>query len=119
MNSIRHYNTVLNNIESLYRSGKNSDITLKMEGSEFKAHKTILAAQSPYFEAMLFGSFRESSENEIELKEISATTFEVVLKYMYTGRMLFDSSSNTEKVRSQKNTQNILLVQVSLFTQKS
>lgn len=80
---------LLKNVSELLVSEMYSDITFIVEGKKCNAHKAILAAQSPYFQAMLYGNLKESSLKEIELKEISACAFEAVLKYIYGGQLTF------------------------------
>lgn len=38
-----------------------------------------------YSRAMLYGGLLESQKREIELKDISASAFRMLLKYIYTG----------------------------------
>lgn len=71
------------NMSELYASGSLSDVTLVVDGTKFKAHKMILAGQSPYFKALFYGNLKEATQKEIELKEISVKAFEAVLKYLY------------------------------------
>lgn len=61
-----------------------TDITLLVEEKEFRCHKVILAAVSPYFRAMFSGGFREENESIIHLKGMSAVKFEVVLNFIYS-----------------------------------
>ena len=50
--------------------------------------RIVLAAQSEYFDSLLFGSMRESEENcEIELIDISLFIFRLLLYYAYTGHV--------------------------------
>lgn len=80
------------NINDLYASRSFSDVTLVVNKTRrFKAHRAILAGQSPYFKALLFGNLGQSSRNEIELKVISVKAFEAVLKYLYAVPLSFDA----------------------------
>lgn len=83
--NICHSNTTLKNIQNLCHADKYSDLTLVIDGKKFPVHKVILAAQSQYFEALLFGDLRESSQSEIELKEVKVDPFKELLRYIYTG----------------------------------
>ena len=50
--------------------------------------RIVLAAQSEYFDSLLFGSMRESEENcEIELIDVSLPSFRLLLHYAYTGHV--------------------------------
>ena len=63
------------------------DVTIKVKGKEFKAHRVVLAAASPFFLTLLTSDMRESNEQviKIELEEATAPVMEDVLKYIYTG----------------------------------
>lgn len=78
-------NTVLEDIQNLCHAGKYSDVTLVIDGRKFPVHKVILAARSQYFEALLFGDLMESSQTEIELKEVKVEPFKKLLQFIYTG----------------------------------
>jgi BTB/POZ domain-containing protein 9 len=84
---IEHINYLLDDIGTLYLSDDYSDITLVVNGQRFNAHKVILAARSQYFRALLFGGLKESTQNEIELKEPILPAFKELLKYIYTGHI--------------------------------
>ncbi len=50
-----------------YKSGQLCDAEIHAAGKVFRAHRVILAAASPYFEALYLGDFEES-KSEIPLK---------------------------------------------------
>uniref|UniRef100_A0A7E4VVC7 BTB domain-containing protein n=1 Tax=Panagrellus redivivus TaxID=6233 RepID=A0A7E4VVC7_PANRE len=72
-------------ISSMYLDEECSDVTLVVEGTEFPAHRVILAARSVYFRAMFFGGMRESKDTHVELHETPVHAFRLLLKYIYTG----------------------------------
>ena len=64
---------------------------LVIESKHFHAHRIILAARSEYFRALFYGGLRESQDRNqvIELKECKAEAFELLLAYIYTGKIRF------------------------------
>ena len=63
-----------------------ADVTLKVEDNEFKAHKLILAAASPVFEAMFKEGTKEHEDNYVNIEDIDSDVFEVFLRYLYSGQ---------------------------------
>jgi hypothetical protein len=63
------------------------DVTISSaEGDAFGAHRFILAAQSPVFEAMLQpGSMSEAASCCVALPDISSAALEALLGYLYGG----------------------------------
>jgi len=51
------------------------------------AHKMILAARSDYFRTIFEGSFRESVQTRINMKEIESSIFLALLRFMYTDEI--------------------------------
>ncbi|RWS19624.1 BTB/POZ domain-containing protein 9-like isoform X2, partial [Leptotrombidium deliense] len=74
-------------IKSLCETGKFSDVTLDVDGVEYKVHKLILASRCPYFETMLYGQTEESKMDVIPMNPTSEKAFELTLKYIYTGHI--------------------------------
>ncbi|KAF8358085.1 hypothetical protein PRIPAC_93080, partial [Pristionchus pacificus] len=62
-----------------------ADVILVVEDQKFAVNKQVLAAESPYFDCLFFGSFREANEHEIELKGIDSEDFHELLR-MVVGR---------------------------------
>ncbi|ELU08603.1 hypothetical protein CAPTEDRAFT_220698 [Capitella teleta] len=90
---VEHVNFLSEDIGALFLQDNYSDITLVVEEKKFPVHKVILAARSEYFRALLFGGLCESKPgvHEITLKDTAASSFQHLLKYIYTGRMLLTS----------------------------
>ena len=64
------------------------DITLvAKEGKEFKAHRNVLSAVSPFFVKLFQSEMKEKEEGVIRLEEISASILEDVLEFIYTGHV--------------------------------
>ena len=57
------------------------------EGREFKAHRNVLSAASPFFSKLLQSEMKEREEGVIRLKEISKSVLSDVLKFIYMGRV--------------------------------
>ena len=62
------------------------DVTLvAREGKEFKAHRNVLTAASPFFAKLLQSDMKEREEGVIRFQEISESVMEDVLEFVYTG----------------------------------
>ena len=61
------------------------DVHLVAEGAKFPAHRVVLAAASPYFQAMFTGGFKENQMSEITLNETSSKGLECALDAIYTA----------------------------------
>ncbi|VAH52152.1 unnamed protein product [Triticum turgidum subsp. durum] len=71
------------NIERTLKDGKGADVTLLVGGREFSAHRFMLAAQSPVFDAQLFGPMMDEETRCIEVIDMDPAIFEMLLHYIY------------------------------------
>ena len=55
------------------------------EGNEFKAHRNVLSAASPFFSKLLQSEMKEKEEGVIRFHEISKSILSDVLGFIYTG----------------------------------
>ena len=85
----QHRQELIERLDVLRRNESFCDVTVAVKGKEFKAHKPVLAAASPFFLSLLESDMRESNEQliRIELEEATAAVMEEVLKYIYTGNV--------------------------------
>ena len=68
------------------KQGHLCDITLiTKDDQEFKAHRNILSAASPFFCKLLQSDMKENREGIVRLEEISGSVMEDVLEFIYTG----------------------------------
>ena len=75
------------------------DITLVAEeGKEFRAHRNVLSAASPFFAKLLQSDMKERDEGIIRLEEISESIMEDVLEFIYTGRVVINEENANDLV---------------------
>ncbi|CAF4423282.1 unnamed protein product [Rotaria socialis] len=89
LGEINHTSELTIDFGKLYNQSDYSDVELIIESEHFFAHRTILAARSEYFRALLYGGLRESQHDNhaIEIKECKAAAFKILLRYIYTGQI--------------------------------
>ncbi|CAF3473058.1 unnamed protein product [Rotaria socialis] len=89
LGEINHTSELTIDFGKLYNQSDYSDVELIIESEHFFAHRTILAARSEYFRALLYGGLRESQHDNhaIEIKECKAAVFKILLRYIYTGQI--------------------------------
>ena len=85
----QHCVQLTDRLEILRNNERFCDVIVEVKGKEFKVHKAVLAAASPFFLTLLESNMRESNEHliKVELEEATASIMEDVLKYVYTGNV--------------------------------
>ena len=72
----------------LINNPKYSDIEILCEDNKtLYGCKVILAARSEVFNKLLYNGMKESRENQISFPEINSYGVEIVLEYIYTGKV--------------------------------
>ncbi|XP_062849882.1 kelch-like ECH-associated protein 1A isoform X2 [Trichomycterus rosablanca] len=62
-------------------------VTYKDTVVDFKVHKLVLAACSPYFKAMFTSNFRECQAPEVTLRDVCPQVISWLVDYAYTSRI--------------------------------
>ncbi len=72
------------------------------KGHEYKLSKALLCRQSKYFAATFEGAFREGEDQSTTLAEIygviSTRSFELLVQWIYHGRVIFGELELTEAI---------------------
>ena len=83
---------------SLWKDGRLTDITVKVEGSCFSAHKLVLASGAEYFERLFDSTM--SDANNPTLAEFPASIFEPLLEFLYQGSCSVEEGLLTSLLRA-------------------
>lgn len=75
----------LKHFETLMEDNSFADVSLLVDGKNFKAHKCILANSSPVFAAMFTHPTKDNICNKIEIEGIEHHVFREMLRFAYTG----------------------------------
>ncbi|XP_077142806.1 kelch repeat and BTB domain-containing protein 4 isoform X1 [Ranitomeya variabilis] len=62
-----------------------ADVTILVEGKEFQLHRLVLSAQSCFFRSMFASNLKEGRNRVIELQDVSASVFQLLVDYIYHG----------------------------------
>ena len=85
---------LLDSLRTMWQRKELFDYTIKVGEKEFHVHKIVLAAFSDYFRRMFCGSLKESEQDSIHLKGVSAAGLEPILKLIYEGEHLDVTEEN-------------------------
>ncbi|XP_029434657.1 zinc finger and BTB domain-containing protein 11 [Rhinatrema bivittatum] len=95
--STKHGQAVLNCLNQQRLSNQFCDVTLLIEGEEYKAHKAVLAANSEYFRELFIEKGAVSShEAVVDLSGFCKASFLPLLEFAYTSVLTFDFRSMAE-----------------------
>ena len=74
-------------LEDARHNDQYTDVTLVAEEKEFKAHRVVLASQSPFIETRLEKRWTDQGGTRIEMTDVSTDIMDAILAYMYTGKV--------------------------------
>ncbi|XP_056280146.1 kelch-like protein 12 isoform X1 [Pseudoliparis swirei] len=83
-----HAKSILNAMNSLRKSNILCDITLRVENTDFPAHRIVLAACSDYFCAMFTSELAEKGKSFVDIQGLTASTMDILLDFVYTETVL-------------------------------
>nr|XP_055041810.1 transcription regulator protein BACH2 isoform X1 [Misgurnus anguillicaudatus] len=93
-----HCTNILLGLNEQRKQGLLCDVTVLVEGKEFRAHRAVLAACSEYF----LQGFASQNDNELVLsmpEEVSARGFAPLLQFAYTAKLLLSRENIQEVIR--------------------
>ena len=94
---VEHLLLLFKHIGSLHENENYSDVTFNIQGETIRAHKLILATRTEYFNALLFGGFKEKDLDVVDLgSDTPLNGFRQILRYIYTGRMRFSDQTEDD-----------------------
>ncbi|KAE8807813.1 Speckle-type POZ protein-like protein [Hordeum vulgare] len=79
---------MLGHLERMLKDGKGADVTIDVGGQAFRAHRCVLAARSPVFDAELFGPMKgKDAPGHVEVPDMEPAVFELLLDFIYTDSL--------------------------------
>ncbi|KAL6659220.1 hypothetical protein ACP70R_003260 [Stipagrostis hirtigluma subsp. patula] len=74
---------MLDDIAKLLDTEEGADVTLKVQGEVFRAHRIVLSMRSPVFKAELYGPMSNNREKSITVKDMQPSVFKALLHFIY------------------------------------
>ncbi|XP_068082056.1 zinc finger protein 879 [Anabrus simplex] len=93
----QHGNAILEKLKLQKEQGRFCDVTLYVEGKQFKAHRNVLASCSPYFDSIL--KMHRTVKERLTVTCQNSDVFQCLLNYMYTGSVVIDKNNVAELLR--------------------
>ena len=87
-------------LEQMYFTGRHTDTEVTVQGKTFRCHKVVLASVSQYFDAMFSSGMRECYDGIVHLQEIEDTTFEAVLSFIYSGKLIINTDNAEDLLKA-------------------
>ncbi|KAI8482251.1 PREDICTED: kelch-like protein 29 isoform X1 [Branchiostoma belcheri] len=81
-----HSSEILSLLNEQRLQNEFTDVVVCVDKHEFPCHRAVLAASSPYFNAMFSIEMRESKQEKIMLEEVQPEGIKLLVDFAYTGR---------------------------------
>ena len=92
-----HGSKFLRKMDEFRAAGILCDVTLESkDGRSFAVHKVVLAAFSPYFQAMFANDMRESKEDKVKL-DVDGKILSEVIRFAYTSQLTLSKTMKNIK----------------------
>ncbi|KAF7063362.1 hypothetical protein CFC21_069886 [Triticum aestivum] len=75
------------NLATLLEAKIGADVTFKVQGEVFSAHKVLLAVRSAVFNAEFYGPMGDKGAHDITIDDMQPGVFKAFLHFMYTDSM--------------------------------
>lgn len=87
---------LLANLNILRLNSRLCDVEIVAGGEVIKAHRAVLAASSPYFNAMFTGDLCEKDQRSVELHAISPHVLTTLIDFVYSGEIEINQNNVQE-----------------------
>uniref|UniRef100_A0A8R7PL18 BTB domain-containing protein n=1 Tax=Triticum urartu TaxID=4572 RepID=A0A8R7PL18_TRIUA len=78
---------LLDNLATLLEGKKGADVTFKVQGEVFPAHKNLLAMRSTVFDAEFYGPMADKGAQDITIDDMQPAVFKAFLHFIYTDSL--------------------------------
>ncbi|KAE8770238.1 BTB/POZ and MATH domain-containing protein 2 [Hordeum vulgare] len=94
---------LLDHLGNLLETQEGADVSYKVRGEVFPAHKIILAMQSPVFKAQFYGPMKNKCGRSIAIEDMQPAVFKALLHFIYTDSLsLMDRLNDDDYVEMLK-----------------
>lgn len=73
-----------------------NEVVLEVDRKRFHVEKSVLAAESSYFQIMFYGGFKERTLRQIHLKGVNKESFQTLLDFVKSGSMKLNWGNVTD-----------------------
>ncbi|XP_062603562.1 kelch-like protein 24 [Saccostrea cucullata] len=84
---------MISGLQQLYESSQYTDVEIEVENRTFHCHRLVLAAMSPYFDAMFSSGMIESQNHKVNIKNVPSSTFDIILQFIYSGTLALNEEN--------------------------
>ncbi|CAO2163951.1 unnamed protein product [Urochloa humidicola] len=91
-------------------AGESTDVTFKVKGESFEAHRNVLAARSPVFKAQLYGMVGVDNRSCIRIEDIKPGIFKALLHFIYTDSLPDVQDIELDEIHEDEDIIKLLLV---------
>ncbi|CAM0909178.1 unnamed protein product [Alopecurus aequalis] len=78
---------MLDDLGNFLEAQEGANVSFKVKGEVFLAHKSILAARSPVFKAEFYGPMRNKSRRNVTIEDMQPGVFKALLHFIYTDSL--------------------------------
>ena len=87
-------------LEQMFFTRRHTDTEIIVHGKSFHCHKVVLASVSQYFDAMFSSGMRECYDGVVRLQEIEDSTFDTILNFIYSGKLVINTDNAEDLLKA-------------------
>lgn len=87
-------------LDNARKEGELTDVTMRVEGQTFPAHRCVLAASSQFFHGLFTNDMKEKSASIVNIEGIPVSVMNELLSYLYTGEVQMSEANVDDLIAS-------------------